>query len=149
MKELNGQIKQASEVLQSFSNITKEAGKWTQKNASSLDLSVQQMVIINTLSIHKVLTVEKLEAQLHLSNNTIHTQLETIVQRGFVERTMNDQREGQLSLTDEGRKKANMSIQNASSYKAMMRALQSFSEEEKAQLLAMHARILEGLKVEE
>ncbi|MCM3004963.1 MarR family transcriptional regulator [Priestia koreensis] len=149
MKELNGQIKQASEVLQSFSNIMKEAGKWTQKNASSLDLNVQQMVIINTLSVHKVLTVEKLVAQLQLSKNTINTQLETIVQRGFVERTMNDQREGQLSLTDEGRKKANMSIQNASSYKAMMRALQSFSEEEKAQLLAMHARILEGLKVEE
>jgi len=53
-------VKLAGEVVQSFMSVSKTLVKFTQQNASSLGLSIQQMGILNTIYAAPNITLKEI-----------------------------------------------------------------------------------------
>lgn len=141
-------VKKAIEVLQSFWAINKTTTKFTQQNAESLGLTVQQLSILNTLYSFPGLTLKEITNRLSSSKSTVSVSVDGLVQSGLVERkTSNkDRREVNITLAPKGENLSRKSSQNAFSYRAMTLALEKFSEEDVNQLLHLHKELLNHLQ---
>ncbi|WP_407312885.1 MarR family winged helix-turn-helix transcriptional regulator [Desulfosporosinus sp. SB140] len=141
-------VKLAAEVVQSFMTISKTIVKFTQQNASSLGLTVQQMGILNTIFSSPSITLKEITEKLQLSKSTVSVNVDDLVNAKLIERktSAEDRREINLKLTTEGERLARKSCQNASSYKAMMSAIEAISEEKIQSLLETHDQLLKNLR---
>lgn len=142
-------VKKPIEVLQSFFAVTKLSNKFTKKNAEELNVTLQQLAVINTLSIYPDITLKELTEKmfLDLSNSSISLIIEKLVGLGMVERKVSkeDRREIRLKLTDKGIEKSKKSQEKAYSYKAMVAALEKMNPEDIDNLLRIHGEILKNL----
>lgn len=141
-------VKIAAEVVQSFMTISKTLVKFTQQNASSLGLTVQQMGILNTIYSSPNITLKEITEKLQLSKSTVSINVDDLVNAQLIERKTSeeDRREINLKITTAGKELAKKSCQNASSYKAMMSALETISEEKIQGLLESHKQLLANLQ---
>ncbi|KML31387.1 MarR family winged helix-turn-helix transcriptional regulator [Priestia aryabhattai] len=141
-------LKQAGEVVQSFISINKAIIKFTQNNAASLGLTVQQMGILNWIFSNPGSTLKAVTKQLDIPKSTVSVSIDGLVSLGLVERKQSteNRREVHLKVTTKGNGVSQRSIKNASSYKAMGKALENLSKEDIASLLNMHKSLLTSLK---
>ncbi|MDQ7094840.1 MarR family transcriptional regulator [Desulfosporosinus sp. PR] len=141
----------AAEVVQSFMTISKVLVKYTQQNATSLGLTLQQMGILNTIYSSPGITLKEITEKLQLSKSTVSVNVDDLVNAKLVERktSAEDRREINLNLTAEGEELARKSCRNASSYKAMMSALATIPEEKIHWLLETHGQLLKNLQESE
>jgi len=148
MEFRNPDLKQAGEVVQSFISVNKEIIKFTQDNASSLGLTVQQMGVLNWISSNSGSTLKAVTEQLGIPKSTVSVSIDGLVNLGLVEREQSKEsrREVNLNVTLKGRGISQKSIKNASSYKAMASALENFSKEDVDSLLHIHKSLLTSLK---
>ncbi|MGG0309085.1 MarR family winged helix-turn-helix transcriptional regulator [Priestia megaterium] len=148
MEFSNQAIEQAAEVVQSFISVNKAIIKFTQSNASSLGLTVQQMGVLNWISSKPGSTLKAVTEQLGIPKSTVSVSIDGLVNLGLVEREQSKEsrREVNLKVTNKGRGVSQKSIKNASSYKAMASALEKFSKEDVDSLLHMHKSLLSSLK---
>lgn len=144
----DGRVKKAIEVLQSFWTINKTTTKFTQQNAESLGITLQQLSIINTLYSFPGLTLKNITERLFSSKSTVSVSVDGLVHLGLVERTISeeDRREINLKLTLKGEEVSRKSRENAFSYKAMVLALEKLNEEEVETLLRLHQQLLSSLQ---
>ena len=148
MEFSNQAIEQAAEVVQSFILLNKAIIKFTQSNASSLGLTVQQMGVLNWIASKPGSTLKAVTEQLGIPKSTVSVSIDGLVNLGLVEREQSKEsrREVNLKVTNKGRGVSQKSIKNASSYKAMASALDKFSKEDVDSLLHMHKSLLSSLK---
>ncbi|MED4234883.1 MarR family transcriptional regulator [Priestia megaterium] len=148
MEFSNLDLKQAGEIVQSFISVNKEIIKFTQDNASSLGLTVQQMGVLNWISSNPGSTLKAVTEQLDIPKSTVSVSIDGLVNLGLVEREQSkeNRREVNLKVTIKGRDISQKSIKNASSYKAVASALEKFSKEDIDSLLHMHKSLLSSLK---
>ncbi|MCP1452411.1 MarR family winged helix-turn-helix transcriptional regulator [Priestia megaterium] len=141
-------LKQAGEVVQSFISINKAIIKFTQNNAASLGLTVQQMGILNWIFSNPGSTLKAVTKQLDIPKSTVSVSIDGLVSLGLVERKQSteNRREVHLKVTTKGKGVSQRSIKNASSYKAMAKALENLSKEDIASLLNMNKNLLTSLK---
>ncbi|WP_088226968.1 MarR family winged helix-turn-helix transcriptional regulator [Desulfosporosinus sp. FKB] len=148
MDNSSSKVKLAAEVVQSFMVISKKLVSFTQQNASSLGLTIQQMGIINTIYTTPSATLKAVTEKLQMSKSTVSVNVEELVKAELITRktSENDRREINLTLTPEGLNLAQKSCQNASSYKAMQSALENISAEKIQGLLETHQELLANLQ---
>ncbi|WP_421085591.1 MarR family winged helix-turn-helix transcriptional regulator (plasmid) [Priestia sp. MF3] len=148
MEFSNLDLKQAGEIVQSFISVNKEIIKFTQDNASSLGLTVQQMGVLNWISSNPGSTLKAVTEQLDIPKSTVSVSIDGLVNLGLVEREQSkeNRREVNLKVTIKGSNISQKSIKNASSYKAVASALEKFSKEDIDSLLHMHKSLLSSLK---
>ncbi|WP_088188211.1 MarR family winged helix-turn-helix transcriptional regulator [Desulfosporosinus sp. FKA] len=148
MENFSDKVKLAAEVVQSFMVISKKLVSFTQQNASSLGLTIQQMGIINTIYSTPSATLKVVTEKLQMSKSTVSVNVEELVKAELITRktSENDRREINLTLTPEGLKLAQKSCQNASSYKAMVSALENISAEKIQDLLETHHELVAKLQ---
>ncbi len=148
MEFSNLDLKQAGEIVQSFISVNKAIIKFTQDNASSLGLKVQQMGVLNWISSNPGSTLKAVTEQLDIPKSTVSVSIDGLVNLGLVEREQSkeNRREVNLKVTIKGRDISQKSIKNASSYKAVASALEKFSKEDIDSLLHMHKSLLSSLK---
>jgi len=141
-------VQLASEVVQSFVMISKTLTKFTQQNAASIGLTIQQMGILNIIYSSPNTTLKKITEKLQFSKSTVSVCVDELVHLELVERKTceEDRREINLKLTTAGEILARKSCQNASSYKAMMSVLENISEEKIESLLLIHHELLMHLQ---
>ena len=141
-------VKLASEVVQSFVMISKTLTKFTQQNAASIGLTIQQMGILNIIYSSPNTTLKKITEKLQFPKSTVSVCVDELVHLELVERKTSeeDRREINLKLTTAGEILARKSCQNASSYKAMRSVLENISEEKIESLLLMHHELLMHLQ---
>ena len=148
MKFENQDLKQAGEVVQSFLAINKALIQFTQKNAASFGLTMQQMSILNLIYSIPGLTFKSITEKLMMPKSTVSMSVDGLVELGLIERKQSteDRREVNLTVTLKGKEIAQKSIENASSYRAMAAALENFSEEEIELLLQIHHNLQVSLQ---
>ncbi|MBV6738667.1 MarR family winged helix-turn-helix transcriptional regulator [Priestia megaterium] len=148
MEFSNLDLKQAGEIVQSFISVNKAIIKFTQDNASSLGLTVQQMGVLNWISSNPGSTLKAVTEKLDIPKSTVSVSIDGLVNLGLVEREQSkeNRREVNLKVTIKGRDISQKSIKNASSYKAVASALEKFSKEDIDSLLHMHKSLLSSLK---
>jgi MarR family transcriptional regulator, organic hydroperoxide resistance regulator len=141
-------VKKAIEVLQSFWAITRTTTKFTQQNAESLGLTLQQMSINNLLYSTPGVTLKEITEKLGLSKSSVSVAVDGLVQAGYVIRqtSSEDRREINLSLTPEGKELSKKSTQNAYSYRAMVLALEEMKETDVEQLLTLNKQLVSYLQ---
>ncbi|MFD0681118.1 MULTISPECIES: MarR family winged helix-turn-helix transcriptional regulator [unclassified Paenibacillus] len=141
-------VKKAIEVLQSFWAINKTTTKFTQQNAESLGITLQQLSIINTLYSFPGLTLKNITERLFSSKSTVSVSVDGLVSLGLVERTTSDEdrREINLKLTSKGEELSRKSSENAFSYKAMILALEKMDEKDVELLLKLNKELLCSLQ---
>jgi Transcriptional regulators len=137
-------VKIAGEVVQSFMKISRTLTKFTQKNALSLGLTLQQMGILNTVYSSPDITLKKTSERLQCSKSTVSVNVDDLVNLGLIERqtSEDDRREIKLRVTSTGKELAKKSCQNALSYRAMLSALEKISEDDIQFLLNTHNQLL-------
>ncbi|WP_339998592.1 helix-turn-helix domain-containing protein [Priestia aryabhattai] len=148
MEFSNLDLKQAGEIVQSFISVNKAIIKFTQDNASSLGLTVQQMGVLNWIFSNPGSTLKAVTEQLDIPKSTVSVSIDGLVNLGLVEREQSkeNRREVNLKVTIKGSNISQKSIKNASSYKAVASALEKFSKEDIDSLLHMHKSLLSSLK---
>ncbi|MGD8191271.1 MarR family winged helix-turn-helix transcriptional regulator [Brevibacillus ginsengisoli] len=141
-------VKKAMELLQSFWAINKTTTKFTQQNAESLGITLQQLSIINTLYSFPGLTLKNITERLMSSKSTVSVSVDGLVKQGLVERTISkeDRREIHLKLTSKGEELSRKSSEKAFSYKAMVLALEKLDENDVESLLRLHKELLACLQ---
>jgi DNA-binding MarR family transcriptional regulator len=141
-------VKKASEVVQSFMMISRTLSKFTQQNAESLGLTLQQLGIINTIYSSPLITLKEITEKLFMPKSSASVCIEELVKLKLVVRNASeeDRREVNLILTDEGIELSKKSIQNPLSYKAMIAVLEKISEEDVNTLLRIHKDISDFLQ---
>ncbi|MGH0599418.1 MarR family winged helix-turn-helix transcriptional regulator [Bacillus mycoides] len=141
-------IKQASEIVHSFVKINKEIIKFTHQNASTLELTVQQMGILNSIYATPNTTLKDISERLSVPKSTMSVNVDELVNLGLIERKQSheDRREIQLKVTTKGQEISKRSIENSTSYKAMELALEQLSEEDIQTLLRIHNDLLNSLQ---
>jgi DNA-binding MarR family transcriptional regulator len=140
-------VKQAIEVVQSFTMISKTLAKYTQQNAESLGLTLPQLGILNTIYSSPVITLKALTEKLLMPKSTASVKVDELVNLSLVERKASeeDRREVSLTLTIAGKEISKKSIQNPASYIAMLAALEKFPIEDIQALLRIHKELLKLL----
>jgi len=148
MKFDNQDLKQAGEVVQSFLGINKVIIQFTQKNAASFGLTMQQMSVLNLIHLKPGMTFKSITEKLSMPKSTLSMSVDGLVELELVERKQSkeDRRELNLTVTLKGKEIAQKSIENASSYKAMATALDGLTEEEIQLLLRIHNKLLISLQ---
>lgn len=136
-------VKQAAEVVQSFMLISKTLAKFTQKNAESLGLTLQQLGVLNTIYSSPLITLKEITEKLLIAKSTASVSVDELVNLGFVQREVSkaDRREINLVLTAKGKEVSKKSIQTPASYIAMIAALEKISTEDISSLLRIHKEI--------
>ena len=137
-------VKRAEEAVKSFMTISKTLTKITQENAASLGLTLPQMGILNTINTSPGITLKETTERLHLSKSTVSVSVDDLVNLGLVERktSEDDRREINLKVTPKGEKLSRKSCENASSYRAMVSALEKTPEDDVQSLFRIHKEIL-------
>lgn len=148
MDYTNEKVKQAIAVLQSFWAINKTTTKFTQQNAESLGLTLQQLSILNTLYSFPGLTLKEITERLLSSKSTVSVSVDGLVRLGLAERKTSeeDRREINLKLTSEGEILSRKSSENALSYRAMVLALEKMNKKDVETLLSLHKELLTYLQ---
>ncbi|GFZ30025.1 hypothetical protein CSC2_05510 [Clostridium zeae] len=139
----DSKAKQAAEVVQSFMMVSKTLTKYTQKNANSLGLNLQQLGVLNTIYSSPLITLKEITEKLFIPKSTASVSVEELVNLGLVERKSSeeDRRQINLILTDKGMEISRKSIQNPASYIAMVSALEKISTEDIDSLLRIHKEL--------
>lgn len=140
--------KQAAEVVQSFMSISKTLAKFTQQNAESLGLTLQQLGILNTIYSSPLITLKGITEKLIIPKSTASVVVEELVKLGLIERKASeaDRREINLIITSTGKEISKKSADTPKSYIAMLKALEKLSDEEIKQLLLLHKELSNELK---
>ena len=148
MKFDNKDLKKAGEVVQSFLGINKVLIQFTQKNAASFGLTIQQMSILNLIYIRPGMTFKSITEQLSIPKSTVSMNVDRMEELELVERkqSIEDRRELNLTITLKGKEIAQKSIENASSYRAMAAVLEGLTEDEIQLLLRMNNHLLISLQ---
>lgn len=136
-------VKQAAEVVQSFMMISKTLAKYTQKNADSLGLTLQQLGVLNTVYPSPLITLKEITEKLFIPKSTASVTVEELVNLGLVERKSSeeDRRQINLTLTEKGKEISKKSIQTPVSYMAMVSALEQISANDIDTLLRIHKEL--------
>ena len=136
-------VKQAAQVVQSFMMISKTLAKYTQQNADSLGLSLQQLGILNTIYSSPLITLKQITEKLLIPKSTASVSVEELVNLGLVERKSSeeDRREINLILTDKGKETSEKSFRTPLSYMAMVSALEKISSDDIDTLLNIHKEL--------
>ncbi|GFP76301.1 MarR family winged helix-turn-helix transcriptional regulator [Clostridium fungisolvens] len=139
----DSKAKQAAEVVQSFMMISKTLAKYTQKNADSLGLTLQQLGVLNTIYSSPLITLKEITEKLLIPKSTASVSVEELVNLGLVERKSSEEDRRQINLisTDKGREISRKSIQTPASYIAMVSALEKISTEDIDSLLRIHKEL--------
>ena len=140
-------VKQAAEVVQSFMMISKTLAKYTQQNADSLGLTLQQLGVLNTIYSSPLATLKQITEKLLIPKSTASVSVEELVKLGLVERKSSeeDRREINLILTDKGKEISKKSIRTPVSYLAMISALEKISTNDIDTLLRIHKELFKFL----
>ncbi|MFB9761329.1 MarR family winged helix-turn-helix transcriptional regulator [Ectobacillus funiculus] len=147
--ELNPQdLKQAGEVVQSFVSMNQAIIKFTQQNASSIGLTVQQMAILNLIRAKPEITLKAIAERLSLPKSTVSVNIDGLVNLELIERkqSQEDRREVNVKVTIKGKELSQKAIENSFSYKAMAVALEELSKEDIQTLLSIHNKLLASLR---
>jgi MarR family transcriptional regulator, organic hydroperoxide resistance regulator len=98
-------IKQAAEIVQSFMMVSKTLAKFTQQNAESLGLTLQQLGILNTIYSSPLITLKEITEKLLIPKSTASVNVDELVNLGLVKhKASEDDRWGiNLVLTDKGK----------------------------------------------
>lgn len=140
-------VKKAAEVVQSFMVISKTLAKFTQQNAESLGLTLQQLGILNTIYSSPLITLKEITEKLLIPKSTVSISIDELVNLGLVERKASeeDRPEITLTLTGQGNEISEKSIQTPASYNAMISVLEKVSTEDVDTLLRIHKELLKFL----
>jgi DNA-binding MarR family transcriptional regulator len=135
--------KKAAEVVQSFMSISKTLAKFTQQNAESLDLTLQQLGILNTIYSSPLIIFKEITENLLISKSTATVSVDELVNLGLIElkSSEDDRHEINMTLTDQGKEISKKSIQTPASYNAMISALEKISTEDVDTLLRIHKEL--------
>lgn len=136
-------VKQAAEVVQSFMMISKTLAKYTQQNANSLGLTLQQLGVLNTIYSCPFINLKEITEKLFMPKSTTSVSVEELVNLGLVERksSEDDRRQINLIITDKGKEISERSIQTPASYIAMVSALEKVPTEDIDTLLNIHKEL--------
>lgn len=136
-------VKQAAEVVQSFMMISKTLAKYTQQNADSLGLTLQQLGVLNTIYSSPLITLKQITEKLLIPKSTASVSVEELVNLGLVERKSSeeDRREINIIITHKGKEISKKSIQTPVSYMAMVSALEKISTNDIDTLLRIHKEL--------
>jgi len=136
-------VKQAAEVVQSFMKISKTLAKYTQQNANSLGLTLQQLGVLNTIYSSPLITLKEITEKLFIPKSSASVCVEELVNLGLVERKSSeeDRRQINLILTDKGMEISKKSIQAPASYIAMVSALEKIPKDDIDTLLRIHKEL--------
>ncbi len=147
----NPKVKVAGELVQSFMSVSKILTKYTALNAESLGLTILQMGILNTINSHPCITLKEITNKLSISKSTVSVNVDTLVNLKLIERKTNEENRREINLTilPKGKELSIKSSHNAFSYKAMLSALEAFSEDEISFLIKTHSKLLKQLNDEE
>lgn len=140
--------KQAVEVVQSFMNISKTLAKFTQKNAESLGLTLQQLGILNIIYTFSSITLKEITEKLLIPKSTASVNVDELVTLGLVERKVSedDRREINLTLTAKGKELSKKSAETPASYIAMTSVLEKIPKEDVDTLLEIHKKLFKLLQ---
>ena len=144
-------VKVAGELVQSFMSVSKILTKFTAINAESLGLTILQMGILNTINSHPYMTLKEITNKLSIPKSTVSVNVDTLVNLKLIERKTNEENRREINLTilPKGKEVSIKSSQNAFSYKAMLSALEAFTEDEINFLINTHGKLLRQLNDEE
>ncbi|MFL0247356.1 MarR family winged helix-turn-helix transcriptional regulator [Candidatus Clostridium stratigraminis] len=136
-------VKQAADVVQSFMKISKTLARYTQQNAVSLGLTLQQLGVLNTIHSSPLITLKEITEKLFIPKSTASVSVEELVNLGLVERKLSkeDRRQINLILTDKGIEISKKSIQTPASYIEMVSALEKISKEDIHTLIHIHKEL--------
>lgn len=137
-------VKQAGEIVQSFMDISKVLTKLTCQNAESLGLTLLQMGILNLISASPEITLKEITDKLNISKSTVSVNVDNLVNLELIDRKVikEDRREIHLTSTPKGKALSKKSSENASSYRAMIFALDKIPKEDIDVLIRTHKEIL-------
>jgi len=135
------------EVYRSLWRINKIAAKLTKKSAEDLGLSLQQLLILNTLFAFPELTQQELADRLVSSKSTISVGVDKLVKMGLVKRNVfkADRRVVKLNLTNQGEEVSRKFNKNSSPFKAMLYALDKMPDEDIRSLLRIQKKLFNHL----
>lgn len=140
--------KQSIEVYQSFFSVTRHLSRLAQQSAADLGLTVNQIIILDSVRTKPGLTQKEVTERLVFAKSRVSLYIDSLVEKGLVIRKVSEQdrRETELNLTPEGEEICRQYNREAGSYKALQEALAHLSPEEIESLRQLHSRLLSHLK---
>lgn len=132
-------------LMQSFWQLQKSIMTQVKETAIDNDLSVPQFAILVIMQHNKQITQKKLQAQTHFPKSTLSHAIEGLVQAELLNRAHveGNRREMNLALSDRGKALVDeMRAQEDGVHKRFKNAVDSFTEEEFADLIHMHQHIV-------
>jgi DNA-binding MarR family transcriptional regulator len=141
-------VKQAGEVVQSFMMISRTLVKFTQENAESLGLTLQQLGVLNTINSYPLITLKEITEKLLIPESSTNVNVDELVNLNLVERKVSedDRSKINLILTAKGKEISKKSTENPASYVAMISALEKVSSEDIECLIRIHKELISFLE---
>ncbi|WP_423798584.1 MarR family winged helix-turn-helix transcriptional regulator [Neobacillus sp. SAB-20_R2A] len=132
-----------SEILNSFSDISKLLFKVSKKDADKNGLTVVQLKALYKISQRPNLGLVELAEILKLTNSTVSGVVDRLVQSGFVERRNppHDRRSITIHLTEKGEEKLEQAILNESELVQKLNKIKQLPDADIQHLLRIHKQI--------
>ena len=135
-----------NERFKSFMDITKETNEAYHRAAQHFGLSDSTFDILYFLDTEGSLTQKELSVLMYSSKQTVHSAVQSMIQKGLVYFDGVRGREKTLALTEEGLKLAHETTHHV--YLAEQKAFNSFSTADQIQIIALSTQFVRKLNEE-
>ncbi|PEJ57285.1 MarR family transcriptional regulator [Bacillus sp. AFS002410] len=141
------ELQQAIELTNSLFSIARQLKRLSFQTATKLGLTVQQLIILNSIRNKEGLTQKELTERLLSAKSRVSLSIDELEKKNYVTRVTSavDRRETQLFLTSEGILICQRYREESEAYKSLASSMEQFSEEEINSLIRMQKQILTHL----
>ncbi|MEH7117523.1 MarR family transcriptional regulator [Neobacillus vireti] len=135
----------------SFLEINKAYNRLVKFDAERLGITPVQLKALYKISYNPNISLGELAERLRLTNSTVSGVIDRLVHSGLVERVVppGDRRSVSIRLTNEGKKTLDQFNSSDSMLMKKTKEVLELPEEEIAQLLRLHEKVLKRLTIEE
>jgi MarR family transcriptional regulator, organic hydroperoxide resistance regulator len=132
-----------SEVLNSFSNISRLLFKVSKQDADKNGLTVVQLKALYKIQAQPNMGLVELADTLKLTNSTVSGVVDRLVQSGLIERhtLQNDRRAIRIRLSEKGEEKLEEVVKNESELVKKLEEIKKLPKEDIDHLLRIHKQI--------
>ncbi|MBU8880428.1 MarR family transcriptional regulator [Bacillus sp. FJAT-29790] len=141
----------SSKLLKSFWHVQRNLARYVQKTAMANDLSVPQFFLLKTIAPLGAVTQKQLGETIQLPKSTLSQAVDGLVQAELVMRqpVKDNRREMQLTISEKGKTLfETIRLQKGSIQQTMEKAIDTLTEEQYEELLAIHLKIATFLEKE-
>lgn len=141
------ELQQAIDLMHSVVSIARQLKKLSFQTATKLGVTVQQLIILNSIRNNEGQTQKELTERLLSAKSRVSLSIDELEKKNYVKRETSavDRRETQLFLTPDGELLCKRYREESAAYKLLANSLKKFSQEEIDDLFRMQKQLLTDL----